>query len=333
MTDFFKIPKENGLSHYDGQSVLRDVHNEKNKALETLTVNHLVPERFSRVEIDYFLTGPYSGEIQTARYYSDGEKETTLINCLADVLGSPHKTSLLYSGANYNSFAKTYFVINDSAGTVGIFYKLDGIGTPPVNLNRVIVVELVTGDTTAICIAKTAAVINADSEFTAIYSSEVLIISCTQFGLKPASYNVNSPIFLTNTNGAVPARLNGKWFYINSTGDAQQYYLYFNVAGGGIDPLISGKIGLPVNLPEGASAIAVASQIKSVLESTDKFIVEQFENELLIRNKTVGIVTEANANNTGFSFEIRQKGTNRVLVATLNMTYNDNKDIVSVERE
>lgn len=333
MTDFFKIPKENGLSHYDGQSVLRDVHNEKNKALESITVNHLVPERFSRVEIEYFLDGPYAGEIHTARYFSDGFKETTLINCLADVLGSPHKTSILYTGSNYSSLSKTYFVTHDSSGTVAVFYRIDGLGTPPVNLNRVIIVDIVTGDTTQNCIAKTAAAINADSEFTAIYSTDVLIISSAQAGPKPASYNVNSPIFLTNTIGAVSSRLNGKWFYINSTADAQQYYLYFNVAGGGIDPLISGKTGLPVNLPEGASAIAVASQIKSVLESTNNFIVKQFENELLITNKTVGVVTEANANNTNFSFEIRQKGADRVLVATLHMEYNENKDIVSVERE
>lgn len=333
MTDFLKIPKENGLSQYDGQSVLRDVHNEKNKALESITVNHLVPERFSRVEITYFLTGPFEGEIETAKYFSDGQKQTTLISCLADVIGTPHKTSILFSGANYINLSRTYFVLNDNAGSVAIFYKIDGTGTPPANLNRVIIVELNTGDSTQVCISKTADALNADGQFTAIYSSDVLIANSLESGTKPASYNVNCPIFLTNTNGATSARLNGKWFYINSTADIEQYYLYFNVAGGGIDPLIAGKTGLAVNLPNGASAIAVASQIKSVLESTQNFSVEQFENEVLVKNRTAGIVTEANANNTGFSFEVNQKGEERTLVATLTMSYNNNRDIISVERE
>lgn len=333
MTDIFKVPKENGLSYYDGNTVLRDAHNANDKAIDVISANQLVPTRYSRVEVDYYAAGPSSGEVSTVRYYSDGAKEKTLLKCLADVLGAPHKTSLLYSGLNYISLGRTYFVLNDNAGTVAVFYRLDGSGNAPVNYNRVIVVDIDTGDTTQECISKTASALNSDSQFSAIYSTDVIIVSANEYGLKPPSISGNSPIFLTNTNGAVPSRLNGKWFYINSTNDIEQYYIWFNVAGGGIDPIIAGKIGLSVNLSAGASAISVATQLKAVLESTDKFIIEQYDNEILVTNKTVGSVTEANMNNTDFKSELIKQGQERQLVATLNLQYNLNKDLVSVERE
>jgi hypothetical protein len=333
MTDIFKIPKENGLSYYDGSNVLRDVHNSDNKALDVISANQLVPTRYSRLEVDYYTSGFASGEVSTVRYYSDGAKEKTILKCFGDVLGTPHKTSLLFTGVNYINLARTYFVLNDDAGSVAVFYRLDGSGNPPVNYSRVIIVDIVTGDTTQTCISKTASALNLDAQFSAIYSTDVIIVSADEYGLKPASTAGNCPIFLTNTNGAVPNRLNGKWFYINSTNDVDQYYVWFNVASGGIDPSIAGKTGLQVNLSAGASAISVAAQLKAVLESTDNFIVEQYDNEILITNKTVGSVTEANMNNSDFKSEVRIKGEARKLVATLNLQYNSKKDLISVERE
>jgi hypothetical protein len=333
MTDIFKIPKENGLSHYDGQNVLRDVHNESNKALDSITVNQLVPARFSRVELEYFEEGPFAGEVSNAKYYSDGAKEQVFLTCLADVIGSPHKTSILYTGNTSTSIAKTYLVIHDNTGSVGIYYRFNESGTPPTNTNRNIIVDITGADTIQNCIAKTAQALNDDGNFNAIFSSDVLIINCTENGVKPNSYTANTPVVLTNTLGALPNRLNGKWFYINSTNDVDQYYLYFNVSGGGIDPLITGKTGLPVILSSGASAISVANQIKSVLEETGKFVVEQYNDQLFITNTTVGTVSEANANNTNFTIDVRQKGESRKLVAKLTMTYNNDRAIVSVERE
>jgi hypothetical protein len=183
MTDPFKIPKENGLSYYDGQDVLRDVHNPNGKALDVITANQLVPIRFSRIEMDYYLSGPFSGEVSTFRYYSDGVKERILLTCLGDVIGLPHKTSLLFTGLNYLSLARSFFVLNDNEGSVAVYYRLDGSGNPPVNFNRTIIVDILTGDTTQLCIEKTANTLNSDSKFSAIFSTDVIIVNSLQSGL------------------------------------------------------------------------------------------------------------------------------------------------------
>lgn len=328
MSDAFKFPKDNGLSHYGGQDVLRDVHNEKNKALDVLIGNHLVPSKYSRLEIDYLQQGINTGEIKTVRYFSDGIKQKTWMKCEPDIIGSPHKTSLLFSNLTSNTLAKTFFVIYDDQGSVAVFYKLSGEGKPPSNFNRNIIIDLQPGDSLFECVIKTATALNNDDKFNAIHSSEVIIISCVDNGPKQVSVAGNSPIFLTNTIGAIPNRLIGKWFYINSAEDAEQYYFYTS-----IDPQIQGKIGIKLNIPEGATDISVATQIKNSLEATGKFIVEQSDNELLIINKLVGPCTEANANNTPFKMNITEKGSARQLVTTLNIEYNETNDVISVERE
>lgn len=57
----------------------------------------------------------------------------------------------------------------------------------------------------------------------------------------------------------------GQYFLINSAGDLNQYYVWFNVNSGNSDPSIGGKVGIQVNILNGDTAALVASKAQAVV--------------------------------------------------------------------
>jgi hypothetical protein len=69
-------------------------------------------------------------------------------------------------GQNPLSLASKYFVINDFAGTVAVWYDVGGVGTAPVGYNRTIEVMVASLASASTVAAATAAALAADSQFT-----------------------------------------------------------------------------------------------------------------------------------------------------------------------
>lgn len=326
-----KNPSPTGL---DYTNAITNSHNEKDRATNVVSVNSLVPTRYGRVEVDYYIDGVAEGNISQARYYSEGAYQETKIITRADTLGSAHKTTISFINRTAESLAGRAFVIYDNVGAVKVWYNVDFSNTEPevAGTYRSIVVNLLSSHNHETIANRTALAIDLDSEFLAIYSMYYVIASSTTAGTKPNSYGFNSSLVIKNTAGTDSVSLNNKYFYINSASNETGYYVWFNVAGEGTDPSISGKTPIMVTISKGYTSIQVAQSLKSALDGVGKFITNIDGDSLIVTNKLIGITNPTVDISTGFLTLTRVEGKNRELLVTLLMTYTAQGNIQTVER-
>jgi hypothetical protein len=171
-----------------------------------------------------------------------------------------------------------------------------------------------------------------DSKFVALYSSSYVIISSSSAGVRVNSKDGNTNLFIKNTEGIDSKTLNNKYFIINSADNEDSYYVWYNVGGTGVDPNISGKVGLMVNIPNNAKSAEVAINTKIVLDATLKFITNIDNDSLFISNKKIGEAVVTYDNSAGFTILMQKLGESRNLLVTLVLSYSSDGSINSVER-
>jgi hypothetical protein len=327
------MSKQNGLSDYDANNVLRDAHNKDAGALDVIAVNGLVPARFSKIDLTYITSGNGIGEVGEALYYSDGNKQQQTIICRNDELGSAHKTSLSFYNRTPQNLAGTYLVIYDDIGPVGIFFNTDGANSTPITsaVYRFIVVNILGTDSEIAIANKLIAAADADSKFFAIGNQAFAVISNNTSGVRVDSYDVNTNLYLRNVRGIDTKTLNSTYFTINTALDAQQYYVWYNVAGTGTNPSVSGKTGIQVAIIAGATESQVAVATGTALDAY--FLTNIDEAKVIVTELLVGTATriqDVTCFMPGITLDV--KGTNRELVAHLVLSYDTNTNLISVER-
>ena len=118
--------------------------------------------------------------------------------------------------------------------------------------------------------------------------------------------------------GAESTIAQSSYFFINSSANARQYYVWFNENGGGADPNPGVQYtAVPVALTTGMTAAQVATAVTNALNSTvaqDFNAVQQSgpnTNEVLVTNTSAGTSTAASNFNVGspFAITIDQSGT------------------------
>lgn len=145
-----------------------------------------------------------------------GTPEVTDITTIADVVGSP-TVSIVSSVSNAAAINGRWFRINDSAGTVAVYYNA---GTPnpgagALGVNRVIEVGPLTGSEDANTVtALTAGVIDADPEFTATFLGTTITITNAENGAYAIATNGTTPTTFSfaGTPGTADVSINGKYF-------------------------------------------------------------------------------------------------------------------------
>ena len=321
-------------SSLDYTNAIVDAHNERDRATDVITVNNLVPARYGRVELDYYTAGPGNGNVREARYYSDGVYQETKIIFNGDKLGSAHKTTINFINRTAESLAGRAFVLYDSVGAVKIWYNVDFSNTePPVDgTYRSIQVNLFSSHTPETIANRTALAVDLDAAFLAVSSMYYIIVSSATTGEKPDSYDFNTSLYLRNTKGTNAVSLNNKYFFINSAANANQYYVWYNVGGAGVNPNIVGKTGIMVAISSGSSANAVATATKTALENTNKFITNIDSATLVVTNTLIGTANLAIDVNTSFYIFVQTLGEARKLIVTLIMTYNAQGNVTTMER-
>lgn len=120
---------------------------------------------------------------------------TTFVNVIDTQFGSRppaenRDSGFTISQTEAGSDDGDYFIIYDSAGSVGVWYDVDNNGTTiptaAASANRSIeITTVVSGDTDAIIASKTAIIINSDSEFTASSLATVMTITNNTIGAMP----------------------------------------------------------------------------------------------------------------------------------------------------
>lgn len=87
----------------------------------------------------------------------------------------------------------------------------------------------------------------------------------------PTTTGVNQvQTVITNADGFNSHSLNNKYFYlqtISPTDNLDEWYVWFNVSGGGTDPAIAGRVGIEVSFSTSASANTVATAIRAALNA------------------------------------------------------------------
>jgi len=68
----------NNLSQYDGQQVLRDVHDINNHAAQIINLSSLIPNSYDYIALTYVASGNGAGEIETATYKQGGASGTAI---------------------------------------------------------------------------------------------------------------------------------------------------------------------------------------------------------------------------------------------------------------
>lgn len=327
-------PKNYKSSETHYTNAIQDSHNEDSHALDIVTVNNLVPARYGRVELSYFDSGPGSGSVSEARYYSDGTYQETKITTIGDALGSAHKTTVNFNNKTPESLSGKSFIIYDDIGAVSVWFNLDFNDTEPTVeiAYRSIEVNILSTHNYETIANRTAQAINRDVNFLAVHSMYYTLISSITAGPKLNSVSVDAGLMLKNTTGVAPVSLNNRYFFINSALNVDNYYVWYNVDGQGIDPLLSEKTGIMVPIPAGASAEVVAQNTSISLNATNKFLTNIDSGDLLVTNVNIGTTNIPKDFNTNFALFTKKLGKDRELIVTLRMEYDDKGNIISVER-
>ncbi len=130
-----------------------------------------------------------------------------------------------------------------------------------------------------------------------IQYGEELIIEAVSQGTQEVSS--------VTTVADVVKSLSGKYFYINAPG-GWEYYVWFNVDYISIDPLITGKIAIEVNIEEDDTADNVALALSDAL--TAEFTSVLLNNLVTISTVDAGSVVDIVDVDTGFTFDTPQQG-------------------------
>lgn len=125
--------------------------------------------------------------------------------------------------------------------------------------------------------------------------------------LRASISNDGSPTNTITTVADVGGSLNDTLFYISTP--STEYYVWFNVDGGGTDPMIPGKTGVEVDLSQDDGAPIVAGNLGAALDALPGVFSTSIDSDVLtVQNLEAGDVAPAEDGvpPTGFSFEFTQ---------------------------
>lgn len=319
----------------DYTNAITSAHVEREGAFNVINVNTLIPPNHGKIQLEYVPVGSYGeGCIQKVFYYSKGDYQQTKIITRGDYLGTSHKTTLNFANRTAESLHEKSFVIYDNVGAVNVWFNVDFTGTEPVNpaTYRSISINLLSSQSSEVIAQKVVLAMSMDSEFIAVSTLTYVIISSTTSGTKTNSYDISTGIYIKNTQGSDPESLNNKYFFINTANNANEYYIWYNVSGTGVDPLIPGKTGIMVPILQGSSASTIAQKTKEMLDLDTNFITNIDNETLLITNKEVGVSDISEGGNSNFYIFTLTLGENREVIATLILGYDSSNNLISVEK-
>ena len=173
---------------------------------------------------------------------SVGSPEVTDVTTVDDIVGTPTVSTVTVTPAApnvANALDGTFFILNDAAGTVAVYYNS---GTPnpgagALGVNRVLEVPLVSGDIDSVVAAKTVGVVTVDSEFTASSIGAVMTITNASngaFGVG-ADSGVPTGFAFGGTIGTPDIGLDGTYFILQDAAGSVAFW--YDTSGSTSEPL------------------------------------------------------------------------------------------------
>lgn len=321
-------------SDFTSQKAIVDSYSAKDKALKVIRSNHLVPNEFTYVDVTYVTSGNGTGEIQTATYYDAGKKQVSTFTPRGEVTGTSELTLIYLGDKTPTGLSQKYFYLQDTVGSVGIFWAVDGDLTVPVTgASRNIKVDILSTDSVGTITSKTAAAIDADIQFIALPQGFVAIVTSSTLGNKTNATDGNSGVLITIQDGKAPESLNNKYFKIYTVDGF--YHVWYNVDAAGVDPAPAGTLGgLEVELTSNETQDSVKRKTINKINNTINFTCfEDINSEMItvVANKP-GLTNDIEDGDTGFAFfKTQEYGADRSPIRFISITYNGDNEIETVE--
>jgi hypothetical protein len=323
----------NELTDLDFPQVLKKSYNDDNQALDVVSVDSLVHERFYKVFCTYITLPSGTDEIETVTYYSQGINQTHEIVCAGYPAGKGEITLVSFLNQSAALLGGKYFIIYDAVGSVGIWFNTDTLSSHPVTgALRDIEIPIATGDSAASLAAKTAGVMTLDPQFYASTVGFNAAVITTVVGDKPNATSGTSGLIINSQDGL--DSMAGNYFLLQNVGDTQSYYVWYKVDGAGTDPAIMGATGILVNILNTDNPDSIAAKTAQAINNTNNLflICTTSGAKIIAKYGQFGISTGISNGNTRFSFNKTIDGADCPIVAKLFVTYGANNEIETIER-
>lgn len=100
----------------------------------------------------------------------------------------------------------------------------------------------------------------------------------------------------------------GDYFLLNGPGNLTNYYVWYNKASGGGDPMIGARTGIEVAIGGSATAAQVATATASAIDAISDFTATALSTTVTITAVETGLTDETVDGNTGFTFSTTAYG-------------------------
>jgi len=233
-----------------------------------------------------------------------GTQEVTQVDTVDDILGTPEIYSVDVNGLGGAAVDGLYFIIEDTAGTVAIWFDTDDNGTPePAHgAARSIEINPAAAATSSTVATLIAAAITSDSEFSSSSGGDVVTITNLSNG-NLGALNLGTSGFLDNggTNGSPDTSLDGTYFILQDQNGSVAFW--YDTSGITPVPLHGADRAIEITtVLSGDSAATVATKTAVFIVADAQFVSATVStNEITVTDVTNGVRPAASAGTTGFT--------------------------------
>jgi uncharacterized phage protein gp47/JayE len=231
-----------------------------------------------------------------------GSAEVTQVTTAADIAGSTTNSNVIVNKTGTGVNDGDYFVIEDSAGLVAVYYqKILPLPTPgSLGVNRIISVTLSGGESDATVAGLTAGALAADSEFIASAISNILNIDNVDNGPFQIAADGTVAFVYSGTVGVADDSLEGEYFILQDQNGSVAFW--YDVSGVATEPLHGADRSVEiVSVVAGDSAIDVASKTAVAITSDSQFSASAATNIITITDANNGVRPTSSAGTTPFT--------------------------------
>jgi hypothetical protein len=314
---------DHNFSRRDGFQTLKEAFNDAESAYDQIVTNSLVPKRYTSITWELQTLGDGTEDVKYINFWGHGDTESNELRIGDSPLGSTEKTTIDFSNKTPEQLAGKYLFIYDDVGSVCIWFNLDSANSQPsVIANRYIEVPITAGSSPESLATITSSTLNSDSEFTATYLNQYVMVASVSYGNKTNSVDGNSGLMLTITDGT--ENINSKYMFLYDA-KGNKYHIWWNVNSTGTDPDPdpSNSTPIEVTLDVAETATTVATKTAHEIDLTDEFLASSEDFYVIVKNKFDGSSLGIVDGNTGFSVENLKKGSARPLVRKIQVFYDN----------
>jgi flagellin-like hook-associated protein FlgL len=214
-------------------------------------------------------------------------------------IGAPFNIAVTTDGTTTGITNGSYFNIDTPSTDYYVWFNIAGGGVDPLVGGRTgLRVDLNWDDSANTVAAAVAAVVNPVSELNSSSVGAVTTISGQINGIGSVTNGTATGLTIsTSQTGTTPPITSGQYFLLDSS--TSQYYVWYNVAGGGGDPLVGGRIGLQVNINNGDSATSIAAATAAIINPRAELTASSVAGLVTISDVNNGTVPDAANFNVG----------------------------------